>query len=173
MGACMLGSVASAIRESFAHAIVRCSQTGRQSELIALAWTLRNRAQLSRGGVGDAKSESLNENDARKLASGLLSDMGLVSAAPTVSSNGNGHAEHTHGDTTLQQAMACVALVFDGLVPDPTHGASRVHRHDEEPSWANDCEATALIGPLLFFRECYVDTRSEIETAAAYSDASK
>ncbi len=42
--------------------------------------------------------------------------------------------------------------VWAGERPDPTGGAVRVHRHDEEPDWARGASPSALIGPWLFYR---------------------
>jgi len=36
---------------------------------------------------------------------------------------------------------------------DPTRGAVRYHRHDEEPLWARRLEPVALIGGYLFYAE--------------------
>ena len=142
----MISCSASLIRKLFAETIIHGSPEGSQTELIALAWTLRNRAELvwSETGV-------LREADARQMASLMLADLGF--GAETPQSNGNGHAAHLPEDRTFQQALAFVALVCDGLLPDPTNGASRVHPHNVEPDWAGACEATALIGSLMFFRE--------------------
>jgi len=134
----------------FAETILRCSQASTQSELIALAWVLRNRAEhtaLSK----DASSE-LDATQARQMAWGLLGDIGLEASGNGASQTNNGSAGAWHGDVSFQQALACVSLVFDGLVPDPTSGANRVHLHDQAPDWSQDCESAALIGSLLFLR---------------------
>jgi len=55
-------------------------------------------------------------------------------------------------EAAVNRALACVSLVWDGVVPDPTNGATRVHRHDSFPEWSQNCEATALIGSMLFVR---------------------
>jgi len=143
-GAFMLASPASAVRELFADVVLRCRQTGGQSELIALAWALRNRA----GGANVT-----TESEAGDVGRALLADIGIEPQPEGHPANGNGHAASWHDQTDFQQALACVSLVFDGLLPDPTHGASRVHPHDQAPAWANDFEPTALIGPLMFLRE--------------------
>lgn len=49
------------------------------------------------------------------------------------------------------RAMSSVCRVAAGEVDDLTRGATRCSRHDEEPSWATQATATALIGDLVFF----------------------
>ncbi len=144
----MRAGTASAVREAFAEAILGCSQTGNQSELIALAWTLRNRAEQMCSKTQD--ETGLDAITARQLAQSLLADVGIEAQR---SANGNGRARYTENSIAFDQALACVSLVLDGLLPDPTDGASRVHPHDQAPPWAKDFEATALIGPLMFLRE--------------------
>jgi len=139
----MVAGFASTDREEFAHTILKCSQKGDQSELIALAWTLRNRAGTANG---TAACEAV------ELSRALLADIG-INAGSAPRANGNGRAGSCLDATAFQQALACVSLVFDGLLPDPTNGASRVHLHDQAPDWASDFEPTALIGPLMFLRE--------------------
>lgn len=146
----MIVCSASSIRELFAETIVQCSCEPSQTELIALAWALRNRAERLRQALG--KGGELTAAEARELSRALLADMGIKAARRKRRANGNGDAGRARDSRTFQQALACVALVFDGLLPDPTKGASRVHRHDEEPGWADGYEATALIGALMFLR---------------------
>jgi len=146
----MLASFASAVHDMLADAILRSSRTQSQSELIALAWTLRNNVERARP---DADTGALDPEQARGLTESLITDTKAetVSCGPT--NQTNGHAGEHYSDMTFRQALACVSLVFDGLVPDPTHGATRVHPHDQMPCWSKDFEATALIGPLMFLRE--------------------
>jgi len=49
------------------------------------------------------------------------------------------------------RAMASICRVAAGEEQDPTAGATLCHRHDEEPDWANEAVATALIGDLIFY----------------------
>jgi hypothetical protein len=101
----------------------------------------------------------LDPAEVSKVSEALLADVGVDVAREINGPQANGHTTGSqHEEMAFQQALACVSLVFDGLLPDPTNGASRVHPHDQAPAWAGDCEATALIGPLLFLRE-----RSESE----------
>ncbi|WP_147361534.1 hypothetical protein [Dichotomicrobium thermohalophilum] len=136
----------------FAEAILKCSHTHGQSELIALAWTLRNNVERAKHAADD--EIILDPAEARELSRSLLADVGADDAPRPAEVQGNGQADPQHDEMAFQQALACVSLVFDGLLPDPTNGASRVHPHDQAPAWANEFEATALIGPLLFLREC-------------------
>lgn len=139
------------VRELFAETILRGSQHHSQTELISLAWVLRNRAQHARYDSGDADSD-LELGEARRLCCGMLADLGCEDVQNGSRIGGNGNAEFRPDSQAFQQALACISLVCDGLVPDPTHGATRAHAHDMEPEWARHCEATALIGELLFFR---------------------
>lgn len=148
----MLTSSASAIRETLAGTVLKCAQTQGQSELIALAWALRNRVERTRNGADDEAVPDAEE--VSRVSQALLADISAEAAPESSKAHGNGHAKNLpHDEMAFQQALACVSLVFDGLLPDPTNGASRVHPHDQAPAWAGHCEATALIGPLLFLRE--------------------
>jgi len=40
---------------------------------------------------------------------------------------------------------------WPGGVDDPTDGATRFHCHDETPSWAENMDIRAIIGPYLFY----------------------
>ena len=145
-GAQMIASLGATIHDILADAVLRGSRTRGQSELIALAWTLRNRAERA---IPGAESVVLDPAQAREFGQRLLADAGVENEPEALT---NGKAQH-HDEMAYQQALACVSLVFDGLVPDPTSGATRVHPHDQAPCWAEDFEATALIGPLMFLRE--------------------
>jgi len=153
-GAYMILFCAPPIRQLFAETILKGGQSPSQTELIALAWTLRNRAEQAKHGGGTAE-KGMAEVEAQNVCQALLSEIGAGGDRPRVYTNGNGNghaADAATQDSRFQQALACVSLVCDGLVPDPTGGATRVHRHDAAPGWASDCEATALIGDLLFLR---------------------
>ncbi len=94
--------------------------------------------------------------EAEQLSRALLEDMGVVrsrNGGDGGHTNGNGASEHPPEDgAAFNRALACVSMVWDGVVADPTNGATRAHPHDEQPDWAQHCEATALIGAMLFFR---------------------
>lgn len=49
------------------------------------------------------------------------------------------------------RALAVFTRVVAGGVGDPTAGATRFHCHDETPSWAEDMDIRAVIGPYLFY----------------------
>jgi spore germination cell wall hydrolase CwlJ-like protein len=49
------------------------------------------------------------------------------------------------------RALAAVCLVWSGEREDPTHGATRFHRHDELPGWARGREPVALIGSRFYY----------------------
>ena len=48
------------------------------------------------------------------------------------------------------EAFGALQAAFEGPGPDPTWGATHVHRHNEAPAWAARLRATALIGDYLF-----------------------
>lgn len=87
--------------------------------------------------------------EAEHLCHTLLADMDIAVHCDRTQGNGNGGA--VEDPAALDRALACVSMVWDGVVADPTNGATRAHRHDEQPDWAEHCQATALIGPMLFF----------------------
>ena len=139
------------VREFFARTILLVDADQSPTETICLAWTLRNRAERMSEDGGGAGEVSLAE--AEQLSRALLEDMGVVRSPDGAQTNGNGASPHPPEDgTALNRALACVSMVWDGVVADPTNGATRVHPHYEQPDWAQHCEATALIGAMLFFR---------------------
>ncbi|MCE7997396.1 MAG: hypothetical protein HEP70_00915 [Rhodobiaceae bacterium] len=66
------------------------------------------------------------------------------------------------GDPLKQEtarALAVFTRVVAGCVSDPTEGATRFHCHDETPSWAEDMDIRAIVGPYLF----YAPTSKDVE----------
>ncbi len=51
------------------------------------------------------------------------------------------------------KSLSIVAGVFAGLYEDPTNGATRFHRHDQCPGWAEKMQPCALLGPYLYYRD--------------------
>jgi len=149
----------------FAKTILRSCHGPTQSELIALAWVLRNRA--TQYDTAAHAGTELNDAQAQQMALELGKDLGSEPCKNGASHSGNGDARASHGELAFQQALACVSLVFDGLVPDPTNGANRVHLHDRAPSWAQGCESAALIGSLLLLREDQPSTQQDRAPAAS------
>jgi len=152
----MTKSSALSVREFIARAILEIDGEQSPTETICLAWTLRNRAAHMSEGAGDPSEIGMAE--AEHLCQDLLADMGLADmwlakspgAAAADGNGGNGAA--AADAAALNRALACVSMVWDGVVADPTNGATRVHLHNEEPDWAENCQATALMGAMLFFR---------------------
>lgn len=143
------------VREFIARTILKINGAQSPTEIICLAWTLRNRAAHMGDGAGEPGEIGMPE--AEHLCQGLLADMGLAESAGAAAANGNGSGNGGNGvaavdAVALDRALACVSMVWDGVVADPTNGATRVHLHNEEPDWAEHCQATALIGAMLFFR---------------------
>ncbi len=147
------------VREVFARTILQLDRFQTPTEAISLAWTLRNRAE-DLDAIWGRSGIELSIDEARDLCHTLLADLNLSAGekACHAHTNGNGSAATVaHADNAaFQRALVCVSMVWDGVVPDPTNGATRVHLHDRQPAWADDCEATALIGPLLFLRSAPV-----------------
>lgn len=54
---------------------------------------------------------------------------------------------------TRFKSLSIVAAVFAGLYEDPTHGATRFHRHDQCPDWSRNLRPCALLGPYLYYRD--------------------
>lgn len=55
------------------------------------------------------------------------------------------------GDARFCRALATVCLLWSGDGDDPTHGATRCHRHDQLPAWAAAEQPLALIGRRFFY----------------------
>ena len=49
------------------------------------------------------------------------------------------------------RALAVFTRVAAGALDDPTDGATRFHCHDETPTWAENMDIRAIIGPYLFY----------------------
>lgn len=52
----------------------------------------------------------------------------------------------------LGASARLVTAVWDEVHKDPTGGAVRAHRHNEQPRWAELAWPTALIGPWIFYK---------------------
>ena len=52
----------------------------------------------------------------------------------------------------IGSSLKLLRAVFAGEHADPTGGAIRAHRHDENPFWADRAWPTSLIGPWIFYR---------------------
>jgi hypothetical protein len=135
----------------FADTINRVSRCEIAGEVISLAWTMRNRLNELRGLDGDGTPHLL----AIRVCDEVLVDVGIghngthpvVQHRPclVVASNSR---------TTAKRDLveAYVRMVWEGLLPDPTQGASRVQHHEHKSRLDRAWEPTALIGALLFFR---------------------
>lgn len=97
-------------------------------DIIPIVYAIKNR--LSRG-------ESLDQV-VRELKSPKLGDYSF---------SGGGQS----GEPCLT-SLSIVAGVFAGLYDDPTNGATRFHRHDHTPAWADGLQCTALLGPYIYYR---------------------
>lgn len=145
------------VRQFFARAILRIDGDQSPTETVSLAWTLRNLAE-DRMEAGSGPME-VDLARAQHLCRRLFADLGMTPPGDEARANGNGaDAGAFEDEAGFNRALACVSMVWDGVLPDPTNGATRVHRHDRQPEWSQDCEATALIGSMLFFRAESADT---------------
>ncbi len=101
--------------------------------LAALSWAFLNRRANGDGGeIGPAAASSPARSPARspEWAAALMGD-------PL--------------EQETARALAVFARVVAGALADPTEGATRFHCHDETPSWAEDMDIRAVIGPYLFY----------------------
>lgn len=139
------------VREFLSRAILQVAGDQSPTETICLAWTLRNLAErMSESG---SEPREIEMAEAERLCQRLFADMGLTEVPNGAHANGNSADYGTAADqAALNRALACISMVWDGVIADPTNGATRVHPHDAQPDWAQHCEATALIGAMLFFR---------------------
>jgi len=144
------------VLELFARTILQVRRTDTPTEAISLAWALRNRAE--RAHCKKHNGRGIAPELAEQVSKALQEDMQGVSSENGSRLNG---ATKPCGSGATEEAfnrvLACVSMVWEGVVPDPTRGATRVHPHDQQPDWARDYEATALIGALLFFRSGQAD----------------
>jgi len=139
------------VREFIASSIVKIGRDPSPTESICLAWILRNRAEGMR--EAGCELDEIGMAEAEQLCDALLADLGGAISCNGAKANGHGGTHvAAEDDYALNRALVCVSMVWDGVIGDPTNGATRVHPHDEQPEWAQDCEATALIGSMLFFR---------------------
>lgn len=121
---------------------------GRQAsptEMLCLAWVLRNRMKALPQCSADSKTAPDELAQARTACCGLLEDLDANPAELQTLQSG-------FNDFAFCRAFGYVCLVWEGTVPDPTGGATRLHRHDRQPVWATAANPTALIGPFIFFR---------------------
>lgn len=145
------------VLELFARTILQVRRTNTPTEAISLAWTLRNRAERA-DGTSSVNGCGIEQELAEQVSTALQDDMQGASSEDRARLNGEAQpCRNGAGDDAFNRVLACVSMVWEGVVPDPTHGATRVHPHDQQPDWALDYEATALIGALLFFRAGQAD----------------
>lgn len=128
--------------------VSRCEIAG---EVICLAWTMRNRIGELRGNA-DASRDLV-----RYVCDELLEDIGMRDHANGVHQHSQykvASVSAANGSGTVKRDLiaAYVRLVWEGLLPDPTNGASRAQHHEHASQLDRAWEPTALIGALLFFR---------------------
>jgi len=150
------------VMELFARTILQVRRTDTPTEAISLAWALRNRAERAHF-KKRANGRGIAAELAEQVSKALQDDMEGVSSKNGSRLNGAPQPCGSGGsEEAFNRVLACVSMVWEGVVPDPTHGATRVHPHDQQPQWALDYEATALIGSLLFFRSGQADHKQHV-----------
>lgn len=100
-----------------------------ENDIIAMAYATRNR--IGKGGTLDDI-----------IAEASLPERGQNSCQTAVNP----------ADSDLK-SLSLVTGVFAGLYDDPTRGATRFHRHDRTPSWAQGRVPNALLGSYMYYRE--------------------
>jgi hypothetical protein len=130
---------------SLAAVLSRLSKNEPRNSLVALAWTIRNR-------------QNIRQKIARPTRSGIV---GLF-YHDSISHAGrlvrvrswNIFAFLRSGiDKNYCRSLAIASQVWSGEEADPTVGATRFHRHDDWPEWAEKSEPVALIGNWFFYNQ--------------------
>lgn len=109
--------------------IQNISPPAEESDYVAIAYTTRNR--MERGGCLDDI-----------ITEARLTEVGQNSCQAACSA-----------PDSILRSLSIVSGVFAGLYEDPTRGATRFHRHDETPSWAEGRPSNALLGPYIYYGE--------------------
>ena len=121
-------------------AVAVAAGDGSEAEQTAFAHTIANRAQWRSGGCDG--SRRLDPQNCRDAAIGLLSDV-LAGGAARVPTEATA--------PVFWRALGLVCHAIIGEDGDPTDGATRCHRHDAAPHWAEGLAPVALVGRLFFY----------------------
>lgn len=123
-----------------AAAVAVAAGDGSEAEQIALAHALATRARRrSRRFAGRRR---LDPQNCREAALGLLSD---------ISAGGRTRVPAKASAPAFWSALGLVCQAMAGEGDDPTRGATRCHRHDVAPRWAEGLAPQALVGRLFFY----------------------
>lgn len=127
------------------YALTVCLVARNEPDLVktAVAWLIRNRLCSGSPANGAANPNHSAPHGFGRVCQALITDL-----LPGGWRTGGGPGFQ---DPDFCRALAMVCLVCSGDLPDPTNGATRCHRHDSLPEWAQSLLPTALIGSLLFY----------------------
>ena len=130
---------------SLAAVLSRLSKNEPRNALVALAWTIRNRQKNRKKSIRSSRSgiASIFYHDSISHAGRLV----------TVRSWNILAFLRSGIDKNYYRSLAIASLVWSGEEVDPTVGATRFHRHDDWPEWAESSEPVALIGNWFFYTQ--------------------
>ena len=130
---------------SLAAVLSRLSKNEPRNSLVALAWTIRNRQ----------KNRQNARAPLRLGIAGIFYHDSISRAGRLVTVRSwNILAFLKSGiDKNYCRSLAIASQVWSGEETDPTVGATRFHRHDDWPEWAENFEPVALIGNWFFYNQ--------------------
>jgi len=133
---------------SLAAVLSRLAKNESRNTLVALAWTIRNRQ----------KNRQKTAAPARTVIAGIFYHDSISHAGRLVSVRSwNILAFLKSGiDKNYCRSLTIASQVWSGEESDPTVGATRFHRHDDWPEWAENSEPVALIGNWFFYNQADV-----------------
>lgn len=111
---------------------------------IAVAWVLRNRAEIDLG--NDGKPDWWGEGIA-----GVCMKAGQFSCWNDGDANAGKVRAVTIADKAFRECLAVIDDVFGDRVPDPTKGSTHYHTTSVRPPWSRRLKPAAKIGHHLFF----------------------
>ncbi len=130
---------------SLAAVLSRLAKNESRNSLVALAWTIRNRQKNRRKTTGllPSRIAGIFYHDSISHAGRLV----------TVRSWNILAFLRSGIDKNYCRSLAISSQVWSGDEADPTVGATRFHRHDDWPEWAERSEPVALIGNWFFYSQ--------------------
>jgi len=130
---------------SLAAVLSRLAKNESRNTLVALAWTIRNRQ----------KNRQKTTTLARSGIAGIFYHDSISHAGRLVTVRSwNILAFLRSGiDKNYCRSLTIASQVWSGEEVDPTVGATRFHRHDDWPDWAENSEPVALIGNWFFYTQ--------------------
>jgi len=130
---------------SLAAVLSRLSKNEPRNSLVALAWTIRNRQKNRHKTIRRSRSGIIGMfyHDSISHAGRLV----------TVRSWNILAFLRSGIDKNYCRSLTIASQVWSGEEVDPTVGATRFHRHDDWPEWAEKSEPVALIGNWFFYNQ--------------------